>query len=77
MQTFPPIHGDREVTQPILKYLLIAAIQFNSILLTDPQYRCNCATAHAGHVMLLTARARPSVVFSRSGRTSFRKRNEC
>jgi hypothetical protein len=45
-------HRVIEVTQPIIKYLLIVAIQYNSIGLIKTQYRCNYTRAHAGHVML-------------------------
>jgi hypothetical protein len=57
---------DREVRQPILKYLLTVAIQYNSIGLINTLYRCDYTTAHAGHVMLSPARVRPSAVFQQS-----------
>jgi hypothetical protein len=60
------VQGDRKVTQPILKYLLTVAIQYNSTGLINTQYRCDYTRAHAGHVMLLPARASPSVVFKQS-----------
>jgi hypothetical protein len=46
------IQGDRNVTQHMLKYLLKAAIQYNSTGLINTQYRCEYTRAHAGHVML-------------------------
>jgi hypothetical protein len=46
------IQSDRKVTQPILKYLLMVAIQYSSIGLINTQYRCDYAKVHAGHVML-------------------------
>jgi hypothetical protein len=46
------IQSHRKVTQPILKYLLMVAIQYNSIWLINTQYRCEYTRAHAGHVML-------------------------
>jgi hypothetical protein len=33
-------------------YLLMVAIQYNSIGLINTQYRCDYTRAHAGHVML-------------------------
>jgi hypothetical protein len=39
------IQGDRKVTQPIWKYLLVVAIQYNSIGLINTQYRCDYARA--------------------------------
>jgi hypothetical protein len=36
----------------ILKFLLIVAIQYNSIGLINIQYRCDYTRAHAGHVVL-------------------------
>jgi hypothetical protein len=75
--TSRPLRGDaspntcqikhcRKGTQPTLKYLLMVAIQYNSIGLTNTQYRCDYTRAHAGHVILLPARASPSVVFKQS-----------
>jgi hypothetical protein len=46
------VQDDRKVTQPILKYLLMFSIQYNSIGLINTQYRCNYTRAHAGYVML-------------------------
>jgi hypothetical protein len=46
------VHGTQKVTQPILKYLLMVAFQYNSIGLRNTQYRCGYTRAHAGHVML-------------------------
>jgi hypothetical protein len=46
------IQDDRKFTQTILKYLLMVAIQYNSIGLKNTQYRCDYTRAHAGHVML-------------------------
>jgi hypothetical protein len=46
------VQDDRKVTQPILKYLLRVAIQYNSIELINTQYRCDYTRSHAGHVML-------------------------
>jgi hypothetical protein len=60
------IQGDRKVMQPILKYILMVAIQYNSIGLIKTQYRCDYTRAHAGHVMLQPACASPSVVFKES-----------
>jgi hypothetical protein len=57
------IQGDRKVTQPILKYLLMVTIQYNSIGLINTQYRCDDTRAHTGHAMLQPVRAGPSVVF--------------
>jgi hypothetical protein len=63
---------DRKVTQPILKYLLMVTIQYNSNWLINTQYRCDYTKAHAGHVMLQPDRASPSVVFQQSNaRISF------
>jgi hypothetical protein len=39
-------------TQPILKHLLMVAIQYSSIILINTQYRCGYTRAHAVHVML-------------------------
>jgi hypothetical protein len=39
--------GDRKVTQPILKYLLMVAIQYSSTELINTQYRCDCTRFHA------------------------------
>jgi hypothetical protein len=49
-----PMHlqGDRKVMQPMLKYLLMVAIQYNSTGSINTQYRCDYTRAHAGHVML-------------------------
>jgi hypothetical protein len=44
--------GDRKVTQPVLKYLLLFAVQFSWTGLTNTQYRCDYTTANAGHVVL-------------------------
>jgi hypothetical protein len=49
---FTILQADRKVMQPILKYLLVVAIQYNSIGLINTQYRCDYTRAHAGHVML-------------------------
>jgi hypothetical protein len=46
------IQDDRKVTPPIIKYLLMVAIQYNWIELVNTQYRCDYTRAHAGHVML-------------------------
>jgi L-lactate utilization protein LutB len=46
------IQGDRKITQPILEYLLMVAIQYNSIGLINTQYRSDFTKAKAGHVML-------------------------
>jgi hypothetical protein len=46
------IQGDRKVTQPILKYLLMIAIQYNSTGLINTQYHCDYTRAHTGHIML-------------------------
>jgi hypothetical protein len=46
------IQSDRKVTQPILKYLFMVAIQYNSTELINTQYRCDYTKAHTGHVML-------------------------
>jgi hypothetical protein len=46
------LQGDQKVTQPILKYLLMVANQYNSSGLINTQYRCDYTRAHAGHVML-------------------------
>jgi hypothetical protein len=46
------IQSDQKVTQPILKYLLMIAIQYNSIGLINTQYRSDYTRAHTGHVML-------------------------
>jgi hypothetical protein len=35
------VQVDRKVTQPIVKYLLMFAIQYNSIALINTQYRCH------------------------------------
>jgi hypothetical protein len=45
------VQVNRKVTQPILKYLLIVAIQYNSIELINTQYRSDYTRAHVGHVM--------------------------
>jgi hypothetical protein len=45
------------------KYLLMVAIQYNSIGLINTQCRCDYTRARAGHVMLQPARSSPSVVF--------------
>jgi hypothetical protein len=46
------LQGDRKVTQPIVKYLLMIAIQYNLIGLINTQCRCDYTRAHAGHVIL-------------------------
>jgi hypothetical protein len=46
------VQGDRKVTQHILKYLLMVAIQYNPTGLINQQYRCDYTRAHADHVML-------------------------
>jgi hypothetical protein len=46
------VQSDRKDTHPILKYLLMVVIQYNSIELINTQYRCDCTRAHAGNVML-------------------------
>jgi hypothetical protein len=46
------IQGDRKVTQPILKYLFMVAVQYNSVGFLNTQYRCDYTRAHAGHIML-------------------------
>jgi hypothetical protein len=43
---------DRKVPQPIFKYLLMVAIQYNTFGLINAQCHCDCTTAHAGHAML-------------------------
>jgi hypothetical protein len=48
--------------QPTQKYLLLVAIRYYSILLLNTHYRCDYATAHAGHVMFQPARPSLSVV---------------
>jgi hypothetical protein len=45
------IKDDQEVMQPILKYLLMAEIQHNSIGLRNTTYHCDYTRAHTGHVM--------------------------
>jgi hypothetical protein len=52
MVTMCDIQNDRKVTQLILKYLLMVAIQYNSTEFLNTQYRCDYTRAHAGHVML-------------------------
>jgi hypothetical protein len=53
-------------------YLFRVAIRYWSTALVNAQYRYDSATAHAGHAMLLPARASPPfVVNSRSSRMSF------
>jgi hypothetical protein len=46
------VQSDRKVTQPILKYLLMVAIEFNLIGLINTQYRRDYTRAHTGDVML-------------------------
>jgi hypothetical protein len=46
------VQANRKVTQPILKYLLLVAIQYNSTGLINTQYHRDYTRAHAGHVML-------------------------
>jgi hypothetical protein len=50
--TLGNIHDDWKVTQPILKYLLMVTIQYNSVGLINTQYRCDYTIVHAGHVIL-------------------------
>jgi hypothetical protein len=35
------VQGDQKIIQPILKYLLMVAIHYNSIGLINTQYRCD------------------------------------
>jgi hypothetical protein len=44
------MQGDRKVTQPMLKYLLMVATQYNSTGLINTQFRCDYTRSHAGHV---------------------------
>jgi hypothetical protein len=44
--------GDCKVTQPVFKYLLMVAVQYNLIGLLNTQYHCDCTGAHTGHIML-------------------------
>jgi hypothetical protein len=46
------MQGDRKLTQPILKYLLMVAIPYNWIGVINAQNRCDYTRAHAGHDML-------------------------
>jgi CO dehydrogenase/acetyl-CoA synthase delta subunit len=46
------LQSDRRLVQSLFKYLLMVAIQYNSIELTNTQYHCDYTSAHAGHVML-------------------------
>jgi hypothetical protein len=46
------IQDDRKFTQPIIKYLLMVAIEYNWIGLINTEYRCDYTRAYAGHVML-------------------------
>jgi hypothetical protein len=41
------LQNDRKVTQPILIYLFMVAIQYNSTGLINTQYRCDYTGAHA------------------------------
>jgi hypothetical protein len=52
LEPSPFIEDGLKVTQPILKYVLMVAIQNNSIWLINTQYRCDYTRSHAGHVML-------------------------
>jgi hypothetical protein len=60
------IQSDRKITQPILKYILMVAIQYNSTGLINTQYRCDYTRAHADHVMLKTALASSAFVLKQS-----------
>jgi hypothetical protein len=60
------IQGDQKVTQPILKYLLMVAIQDTLIGLINTQYLSDYVRFHAGHSMLQAAHASLSVVFQQS-----------
>jgi hypothetical protein len=56
----------------------MVAVQYNSIGLINTQYLCDYTRAHSGHVMLLPARASPSVVFQQSKcKDLFHMCNEC
>jgi hypothetical protein len=46
------IQDDQKVTQPILKYLLMVAVQYISIGLINTQYRCDYTRALSDHNML-------------------------
>jgi hypothetical protein len=46
------VQDGRKVTQPVLKYLLMVAVQHNSTGLINTQYRSDYARSHAGHVVL-------------------------
>jgi hypothetical protein len=46
------IQDDRKATQPILKYLLMVTIEYNSTGLITTQYRCDYTRSQVGHVML-------------------------
>jgi hypothetical protein len=46
------MHSDREITQPILKYLLMIAFNYVAIGLINIKYLSDYTRAHAGHVML-------------------------
>jgi hypothetical protein len=43
---------NQKVTQPVFKYILMAAIQYDLIRLKNTQYHCDYIRVHAGHVML-------------------------
>jgi ABC-type transport system involved in Fe-S cluster assembly fused permease/ATPase subunit len=66
------IQADRKVTQHILKYLLMFAIQYNSIGLINTQYRCDESTQVTSCWNLLSP-FRPLSPNSRSARMSFLK----
>jgi hypothetical protein len=50
--TFRQMQDDGKVTQPILKCLLMVAIQYISIGSINTQYRCDYIRSYAGYVML-------------------------
>jgi hypothetical protein len=45
------IQSNWKVMQPILKYLLMVAIQYNLTGLINTQYHCDYTRAHTGHIM--------------------------
>jgi hypothetical protein len=68
------VQGDRNVTQPVLKYLLMVAIQYNWIGLINTQYRCDYRVQEPTHVTSccnLLAPVRELSSKSRSARMSF------
>jgi hypothetical protein len=46
------IQGDQKVTQPILKYILMIAVQYSLTGLINTQYHCDYTRAHTGYIML-------------------------